>query len=375
MPAVLAALFCMALLAGPAAADSGLPAGATYVGGGRPDLFQARVPVDVTAGSVTEAREKAFTDGRIAALQVVMRRLVSQADVARLPQPPANDVINMALEFSLANEHTSAVRYLADMTVRFNANAVRNLLRAAHIPFTEAVSRPMVVLPLYAESAGAPTQMWQAGNPWRDAFAHLRDADGLVPLILPAGDAEDAHLTLEQVQNRDATALGTLAGRYDAGGVVIAKAVGGAPGVPVQLTITQVRGIAPPTDIVASSAGAGATRDEVLGAAAAAVLDAVGDAWKREGRVDAAHDASQVTVLATITQLKDWLTISTALHSIALVDRVDLQALTRDRAQVSVNYRGEPDKFGASLAQQGLTGTLQDGVWIVALPSHVQVTQ
>ena len=146
--ALLAALCGVALLAGPVAADPGLPAGASYVGGGRPDLFQARVPVDVTAASVTEAREKAFTDGRIAALQVVLRRLASAADEARLPQPSANEVIDMAQEFSLANEHTSEVRYLADMTVRFDANAVRNLLRAAHIPFTEAVSRPMVLRPV-----------------------------------------------------------------------------------------------------------------------------------------------------------------------------------------------------------------------------------
>jgi hypothetical protein len=143
--------FALALLAGPvlAQAQTGLPVGAVYIGSsGRPDLFAAHVSVDVTATTVTEARERAFTDGRINALRVVLLRLVSQADVARLPQPAADDVIQMVLEFSLANEHTSAVRYLADMTVRFNPTAVRALLRAAHVSFTEAVSRPMVLLPL-----------------------------------------------------------------------------------------------------------------------------------------------------------------------------------------------------------------------------------
>ena len=51
------------------------------------DIFVAEsVPVDVTAASVTEARERGLTQGRIDGLRQVLERLVAREDMARVPQ-------------------------------------------------------------------------------------------------------------------------------------------------------------------------------------------------------------------------------------------------------------------------------------------------
>lgn len=347
------------------------------MGGERLNLFEARaVPVDVTGASVAEARDRAFTDGRVAALNIVLERIAAHGDLARLPQLAPNDVVEMVGEFSVANERTSAVRYLADLTVRFNPDAVRRLLRTARIPFSETVSRPLVVLPLYAESAGSPTVLWDANNPWRDAFAHLQNPNGLVPLILPAGDAQDAHLKIDQVNARDAAALSDLAARYNAGGVVIAKASGGVPGGdPVQIVLTVIRGIASPTDtVMSSSAPAGQSREDMLAAAAAVVADAVGDDWKRQSRQEVREPVA-VTALASLTELKDWLQIRDALRNMPLVAAIELQAMTRDRAQMTLRYGGDPSTLALAFARQGLTATQQSGVWMLSLPHPPAVTQ
>jgi hypothetical protein len=362
--------FAVLLASAPAfAADPAPPAPVTLPNGGvavggtaKINLFEAKaIPVDATASNVNDAREQAFTDGRIAALQVVLARLVAKGDLAKVPQVSANDVIEMVQEFSVSNERTSAVRYLADLTVRFSAEAVRQLLHGAHVPFSEVVSRPMVLLPVYTEGG---TGVWDNVSPWRDAFVHLQDVDGLVPLVLPAGDAEDAHLTNAQVSARDTNALAALAARYDAAGVVIATARGGA-GSDVQITLTEVRGLAAPADTVLSSP-AGASREESLATAAKAAVEAISDSWKRQSKVEA-RQVVLLTALATIDDIKEWIKINEALKNVPLL-RADLQAITRDRAQVNLHYEGDLGKLEQAFAQQGLVAEQDGAVWMLSLP-------
>src|SRR3546814_5337389 len=82
------------------------------------------------------------------------------------------------------------VRYLADLTFRFNPDQVRSLLRGAGVPFAETRSKPVVVLPVFGDSAAGPT-LWTGTNPWRDVWAQRRGDDGLVPLTVPLGDLGD----------------------------------------------------------------------------------------------------------------------------------------------------------------------------------------
>jgi hypothetical protein len=114
------------------------------------DPYTVTVPVDATAGSATAARETARADGERRAYQILLQRLVSPADVARLP--PANDAMlnDIVLGFEVANEHSSPVRYLADYTFHFRPDAVRRLLGQAHIT-------PVAVAPTAGASSGTLT--------------------------------------------------------------------------------------------------------------------------------------------------------------------------------------------------------------------------
>jgi hypothetical protein len=129
------------------------------------DVYVAEsVPVDVTAGSVGEARERGLTQGRIAGYRRILERIVAREDLPAVPQQNAEQIIEMVREFSIANERSSAVRYLADLTVRLNPNAIRQLLRNAGVPFTETLSKPLVVVPVM--QIGGEASLW--GSAWHD---------------------------------------------------------------------------------------------------------------------------------------------------------------------------------------------------------------
>ena len=145
------------------------------------DVFVAfAVPVDVTAATVTEARERGLTQGRVDGFRKVIERVVAREDLNRVPQLSSTQIIDMVRDFSIENERNSAVRYLADLTVRFDPNVIRRLLRSNNVPFTETLSKPVVVVPLLRDSSGARWTLWGDDNAWRAAWSQVPKDSGLV---------------------------------------------------------------------------------------------------------------------------------------------------------------------------------------------------
>jgi hypothetical protein len=325
------------------------------------DIFVAvNVPVDVTAATVTDARDRGLVQGRVNGLRKVLERLVAKQDMARVPTLTSNQVIDMVRDFSIASERSSAVRYIAELTVRFDPNAVRRLLRNAGIAFAETLSKPLVVVPVLSD--GGRNLLWEETNAWRLAWNRISLDRGLVPLIVPPGEPKDiAAITVDQALAKDVSAVSNLAGVYDAGGALIAIATPSGPAV--QLAVTEVRLGLPSQDYTLSQGPEAG--DDALTASARAVDAAVQDAWRSRNSV-VAGTTGQVTALVPITALKDWLAVRDSLSNVSLIERVDLQAITRDRAQVTLYFAGAQDQLRVALTQRDLTLAQQGGVWIIS---------
>lgn len=316
------------------------------------------VPVDVTAGSVGEARERGLTQGRIAGFRRVLERIVARENLAAVPQQNADKIIEMVREFSIANERSSAVRYLADLTVRFNPNAVRQLLRNAGVPFTETLSKPLVVVPVM--QMGGDASLW--GSAWHDTWIRAEPDGGLLPLIVPTSGTDDVNV--QAALSKNAAALGALAARHNAGGALVVVASGDGSG-PISMTLTEIRPDMEPVELsVTHSAVAGQATPEVLAGAVQTAVNAAADSWRRRNRVSFGVK-SQMTALVPVTDLKDWLTIRSRLGNVALVDQVDVQAMTRDRVQITIHYAGGEEQLRLAMGQHNLSFTQQNGVWVV----------
>src|SRR5260370_39111716 len=154
------------------------------------DIFTVPdIAVDATANSALAAREAARIDGQRRAFGVLIERLTLAADRGRVPRLSDQQLTELVRDFEVANERSSAVRYLAAYTFRFRAGDVRRLLADAGVPFAETVSKPVVVLAVLRRCESAP--MWDDPNPWRGAWADRQVAAGPVPFLLPLGDAAD----------------------------------------------------------------------------------------------------------------------------------------------------------------------------------------
>ena len=132
---------------------------------GRPDLFTVSdIHVDVVGKSSTEAYTNAIAEGRPRAFQILFRRLTQQKDWARQPVLDAAGLQRISRGYDVANERRSTTRYVADVTYRFNPDAVARLLRSANIAFTQGGASRILVVPMapnvtggaWAQALGAP---------------------------------------------------------------------------------------------------------------------------------------------------------------------------------------------------------------------------
>lgn len=323
------------------------------------------VPVDARGGTTTDARTKGLQEGQIKALERLLRRLVPNAYQADLPDLSTRDAIDLVRDFSVSNERTASGRYLADLIVRFRPESIRSTLRLAGVPFAETVSKPIAVVPVYQESVVSEPVIWSDSNPWMDAWIRLPQAMGLVPRQLPFGDLEDlSTLRIEDAQARDQVRLQTWAGRYGADDVVVATAslLGslGSESVSVTLYFTRT-GAERRLDVPAAG---GQTWSELFIAAAEQAWAVVEDEWKKENMLQ--FDSSgQITALVPLNSLEDWLTVRSRLEQVPLIDRHELQAIARDRAQVTIYFLGDEDQLKLAMAQSDLGFVWQGEAWVI----------
>jgi len=341
------------------------------LGAGQQDLFTVTgVKVDATAADAAAAREVALSEGQARALGILLRRLTLRRDHASLPAPSKQRVAELVQAIEIADERTSAVRYLAELTVRFNPEQVRLFLRLENVRFAETVRRPELVLPVY-QVAGAML-LWDDPNPWKAAWAAGSVGGNLAPLMLPIGDLSDmSDVGATQARRGDARPLMAIARRYGAGSVLVAIA---------NLTLDLATG-QPALDVAArrydSDAAArtvfegrfdtGGTRiDAVLAAAVAAVTEEVEEAWKLENllRLDL---QGRLQVSVPVGGIEEWVEVRRRLGQVAAVRRTELMALTRNQAWLALSYVGELRQLGLALAQQDMDLRQGLGAWTLRL--------
>lgn len=333
-----------------------LPAGALA------DVFTVEgVEVDATAVSATAARERAILAGQQKALEQLFDRVTPRDQRAALPRSSATEIGDLVRDFAVEAEKTSAVRYLASLTVRFRPDAIRAMLRAANVSFAETVSKPIVIVPVAQSSAG--TTLWDESNPWLTAWQR-NHRSGLVPFVVPRGDLEDGvALDAARAKAGDPEGLAALAWRYKAGNVIVATAETRQQDdrvLSIQLTSSRfdAEGRREGTHVRAIVAE-GASRDAQWQRAAALMAEDIEDDWKRTNLIRFDSERSLIAT-APLTALSDLVELRKRLAAVSFLRSYDLLAVARDSAQLRLHFFGDERQLAIALAQSDLVLAARD---------------
>ena len=315
-----------------------------------PDLWTVGpVTLDATADSAQTARDQAASKGRAEAWTKLYRRIAATAQWPKQPQFDDNRIIRLIRSAPITNERRSITRYVADVTYRFNPAAVRQALRAAGIPFTEQRSKPALVVPVTADKGFDPA------GPWAMAWDDPEFDQGLVPVVLPKGDGEDAAiLQMPNLAQLDWGALQAFADRYNASQVVLATASEDGKAF-------QIVRVTPTARLPSSFAYA----QPNFPAVANAVIEQLNEAWKTRPVVV----ATRATLIADVTfdSPADWARIRTAIGATKSIADMDVRGLMLHEAEVTLTYLGRPEQLKDALAQQNIALSGSDGNYSLAL--------
>jgi hypothetical protein len=331
---------------------------------GAADVFQVSgIEVDASAADAVTARQQAVLEGQREGLDRLLRRLVPSEEFARLPEARDLDIDRYVQNFEIGNEELSATRYLAQLTVRYEPDAVRELLQTSSLSFAQARSVPLVVLPLYEGPDGA--RLWPDDNPWWQAWSDNLDPERLLRMVLPLGDLADmASLTVDQVQGRDRAALLSFAGRYGSEDtlIVTARPLPAEDAVGMQLAMERI-GLVEQTNPPETIRGRpGQTQEELFGEAVQGLQSSLDERWKSANllRFD---QAGLMVVDIPITALADWVGINRGLESLPEVSQVEIASFARDNVRAQIRYIGDQFRLEQALAQLGLTLSREGESW------------
>ncbi len=306
------------------------------------------VTIDQTSQTTQAAKDIAIAEGERKALALLFARITAPADEARLPKLNDHDIAQLVNGYEVANERLSSVRYIADLSVTFDAHAIRGLLRGAGIAFAEPTARRIMVLPVLSEADR--TVFWDQSNAWLQAWSGAHGA--LVKTVLPPAGTP-APSSIEQVMTGPPSQFEALASHADAAGVVVAQAVATSGAV----TVKAVKD-GETIDAESLLAEQGETRDHLFHRAVASVLAALDERWKRDNLISFSQSGS-LTAHVPLRSLEDWVRLRRILGDMAQIQKVTVNELSRREAVVSLDYAGDPAQFKTILAQHSLT--LDDG--------------
>jgi hypothetical protein len=306
------------------------------------------IDVDVTAADAIQARAKGIREAQQQGIKLLVERMVPAEDRARVPPIDDARLAGLVRGTEFQRERSAGNRYIATLTVVFNADPVRAWLGGANISPAETVPRKALVIPLWKDKSGL--EPLDDRNGWRDAWSGLETSATAVPLTLVRGDQLDQNaLSVEEAYVGDVSALARLNERYRVPTVIVAIVEGDTAG---PLTVGGVR--------YDMQTGAKADLPQITVADASQLGDAakkmhakLDEEWRGVATVRRDTQAA-LDVVVPIRALADWVQVRQRLGAIPSIKTVSVRSLESDRAELHLDYFGSAEQLQATLAQAGL---------------------
>lgn len=366
------------------AQDSGQPAASVY--------NVADVAVDVTSDSAAKARDQAIAEAQRSAFTQLLERLGTDASVAA--KLSNDDLSTLVQNFEVRNEKASSVRYIGVFAVQFRPIAVRNFLSSKNASFSDAQSKPVLILPVV--KTGDKLTLWEEATPWQQMWIAASHDGGLVPLIVPTGSPEDkatistvdvavgkVDVIKDMIQKykADAAVVVTLNGSPDnpAGGYTIDFQHFGAiydDGSDVEHIVINATPDKAATDAalndalrqirhkIEKAAKEGPKQETVSGMATDAGSTPAPAPKQPQPDADAPE---HMLVSVQFSTLPQWADIQRRLLASRGVRKVDITSVGRGETDIDLGYAGKPEDLQMALAQHGLrlTQDILSGQWML----------
>ena len=308
------------------------------------------VAIDATAASSSDAKAQALMAGRKIAVERLVKRLTLPEDLAARGGVPAltpEAMERLIASYSVSDEKSSTVRYLARLTVDFDSGEVRSWLAGLGLTIVDSRSLALAVFP-FAPNAPEPNRI-ALNQAWRNAGLESE----LVPLGLSTVAASENAFPAYEAAAKQAGAGGALLATFQSkeeGGritetVTLTKLENGAR---FELGSAQASAISPAND-----AARPAVIQALMNRTVLAASDVVQTEWKRRNAARGGQPTATV-VTASYASIEEWNRIRTALGKSTLIRNVRVEAISKDGALLTITFTGGQSQLATDVARAGL---------------------
>lgn len=318
------------------------------------------VEVEAEGTDAVSAKNQAIADGQARAIKIMLERVTITADHSRLPVPTAAEIETIVSGFGIDEERSSNTSYGARLTFHFQQQGIRDLLLRAGIPFSDQEAAPTMLIPIYQE--GETFYLWE-NNPHLEVWRTLDPENRLTPIVIPAGDQNDADVDPNAVLARDIDTLSGLRVRYGVQNILIALCVTDLNHSRFDCTL---EGSSPGGPISEQQSYAGEPQASMM-AAASAFLDQLENQWKAENMSSqtSLRTGEPIEASVSFSSLREWQLLRARLISLPEISDVEVQALNPRGAMLTLHVSGGVVELSNSLAEHGLQLLEGAGVWVI----------
>lgn len=313
-------------------------------------IYTVNLKVDVTDVNAAAAREKAMTSAYRQAFDIVVRKLTTAQDAAKLSAMTDAQLVNFIKEISVVSEKSSNVRYIADLQVTLNEQILKAYLQEKEIQTAVVDKSKIVIIPIFREFETDRPLLWENQNLWYAAWQQKPIYESLIEIVPIANTpVSQAEISAEQAQVYDRAALQEVALNNNANDVYVADAVfDGIEGLKITLTSLKSGQAA---DVIRIS-GDRKMADHLLMRG----VDEVSQ--KIENKVKNANIAqnkmqSSIAAIYNYEKLSDWINVEKQLKSIPYVRKVQLDAIGSGKVQMKIEFVGSDERIWAALRNKG----------------------
>ena len=313
------------------------------------------VAVDETAEDTRMARMNALRTALRIAWRDLAKRLVRGDPGAALDQEAATlDALVQGLEFD--DERMSAGRYQAVISVRFQAEAVLEILGDSGVSHLDTPGPVLVVLPVL--QSGPQLVLWEDSNVWLSAWQRSNGGNSAVELIVPGGDLRDISLIdAADALSQNWDQLARLVSLHRADGVLIAYARTDEDTLRPRLTWLDEGGASP---VLLARNLPQAWPMEALGLAVEASRTGVDEHWAAMALAPAGPTVS-VFADIPVTGLAEWIDIRDRLESSPALQAVVPLLVSTTRIRARLLYTGTLEDLLFRMRRAGLDVDGQTG--------------
>ncbi len=304
------------------------------------------VHVDASARNALEAQTLAIAEGQMRAANIIINRmsLASERAQKEFSGVTSQDGAKMIRALEIGNEKRSGSRYLADITIAFNPNAVSQYMRAKGITMIATQSRDRLVIPVLD---GA--NLW-GRNEWMQAWQSADFGNSLTPLtvITPRpglssilGNRSGANISMISMEK-----LQIIGRMFGVQQIVIAKAVAGYDGYAVTLQDISL-------DSKASrrlGSISGLSADE----AAFRTMKALEEDWKASAVSSATSESVVMPVSILYRSQSEWQELQDIINGSAQIRSAQLTAISKRGALMTLTYGGDLERLRNELSFKGV---------------------